>query len=353
MFKALVIATALLTSTDAFACSSFLVEENNHVVVGKNFDMVLGHGSVMSNQRSLAKRGLVRGAAPAEWVSKYGSLTFNWVAKELPQGGMNERGLVVEVLWLERAEFPSGDPRPGVGELQWAQYQLDNYATTEEVLAHLDELAIQKFVAPLHYFVCDATKACAVIDPVAGKYERYSGDRLPFRVLTNSLYQASVQAASAFRDTCSSVPEGYDSLARFSRLACSVGATTGEDIISRGFDLLATVAGLSGVDANPNYKTHWSIVYDLTAKKIHFKSALNDAVRTVALAQFDFDCKTPTLVYDVNHPLKAENVRSHFHRYSKADTRRLIEATSAGFAHLPPPMIDGLVEYASSQRCAR
>ena len=353
MFKALILATALFASSDVFACSSFLVEENYQVVVGKNFDMLLGHGLVMSNQRGLAKRGLVRGGIPAEWVSKYGSLTFNWVAKELPQGGMNERGLVVEVLWLDKAEFPAADSRAGVSELQWAQYQLDNYATTEEVLAHLDELLIQKFVAPLHYFVCDARKACAVIDPIAGKYERYSEGRLPFRALTNSTYAESV-AAAVSREACSSVSDSYDSLVRFSRLTCSLGdVATSEDGVARGFDLLTSVAGRSGVDANPNYKTQWSIVYDLTNKRVHFKSAVNEAVRMVSLAQFDFDCKTPTLVYDINHPLKTENVRSQFHRYSKADTRRLIEATSEGFAHLPPPMIDGLVEYASSPRCAR
>ena len=35
---------------------------------------------------------------PASWVSKYGSVTFNQYGRELPTGGMNEAGLVVETI---------------------------------------------------------------------------------------------------------------------------------------------------------------------------------------------------------------------------------------------------------------
>lgn len=33
-------------------------------------------------------------------TSKYGSITFNQYRKEFPIGGMNEKGLVIEALWL-------------------------------------------------------------------------------------------------------------------------------------------------------------------------------------------------------------------------------------------------------------
>ena len=38
-------------------------------------------------------------------------------------------------MWLDSSEYPKPDGTPSVNELQWIQYQLDNFATVGEVLA--------------------------------------------------------------------------------------------------------------------------------------------------------------------------------------------------------------------------
>ena len=38
---------------------------------------------------------------PARWTSKFGSVTFNQYGKDNPMGGVNERGLVIEVMELQ------------------------------------------------------------------------------------------------------------------------------------------------------------------------------------------------------------------------------------------------------------
>src|SRR6185436_5175860 len=68
------------------------------------------------------------------WVSKYGSITFNQYGKEFPTAGMNEKGLVVELMWLDGTHYPQKDQRPSVDVLQWIQYELDNSATVEQVI---------------------------------------------------------------------------------------------------------------------------------------------------------------------------------------------------------------------------
>jgi penicillin V acylase-like amidase (Ntn superfamily) len=70
----------------------------------------------------------------AEWVSRYGSVTFNQYGREMPNGGINEAGLVVETLMLPRAR----NPAPTTGRaviVAWVQYQLDNSGTVAEVIA--------------------------------------------------------------------------------------------------------------------------------------------------------------------------------------------------------------------------
>ena len=67
------------------------------MIFGRNYDWVTGEGIVSTNLRGLQKTSLQMGDGSAlNWVSNYGSITFNQYGKEFPTGGMNEKGLVVE-----------------------------------------------------------------------------------------------------------------------------------------------------------------------------------------------------------------------------------------------------------------
>ena len=110
------------------------------------------------------------------WVSQYGSITFNQYGKEFPTGGMNEKGLVVELMWLDETKYPAADNRPAVGVLQWIQYQLDNCATIEDVIATDKKLRIASTGnPPLHYLVADANGRAATIEFLEGKMVIHQG----------------------------------------------------------------------------------------------------------------------------------------------------------------------------------
>jgi choloylglycine hydrolase len=115
----------------ALACTSFLIQDDKRPLMGKNYDWDLGHGIVVVNQRGREKTGLAANETdrPPTWTAQYGSVTFNQYGREFPVGGMNEAGLAVEVLWNFSVDYPDPDKRPSLNELQWIQYQLDNYAS--------------------------------------------------------------------------------------------------------------------------------------------------------------------------------------------------------------------------------
>jgi penicillin V acylase-like amidase (Ntn superfamily) len=101
------------------ACSTFVLKSGKNLVFGRNYDWAIGFGLVIVNKRNLVKRSNLNSGASAnslQWTSKYGSITFNQYGKEFPMGGMNEAGLVVEVMWLEETRFPlPGDKRAAMG----------------------------------------------------------------------------------------------------------------------------------------------------------------------------------------------------------------------------------------------
>src|SRR3712207_5256230 len=83
------------------ACTTFCLRAGDGVVFGKNYDFSIGYGMVVTNKRGVAKTALLEtDDRPARWVSRYGSITFNQFGRESPSGGMNEAGLVVELMWL-------------------------------------------------------------------------------------------------------------------------------------------------------------------------------------------------------------------------------------------------------------
>jgi len=70
--------------------------------------------------RGMARTGEV-GSNSIKWTSRYGSVIAS--AYEVSTSdGMNEKGLVVNLLWLVESEYPKpGSNKPGLALSLWAQ----------------------------------------------------------------------------------------------------------------------------------------------------------------------------------------------------------------------------------------
>ena len=171
-----------------------MLERGGERVVGKSYDWHMGQGLVIVNKRGVAKQSLPAkpGDRPAQWLSRHASVTFNQYGREFPAGGMNDAGLVVEVMWLDSSEYERPDKRPTLNELQWIQYQLDTFATVAEMTAAAPVLRVSPVYARVHYLACDKTGACAAFEHVGGKQVVTPGAR----ALTNHSYAESVAWAA-------------------------------------------------------------------------------------------------------------------------------------------------------------
>jgi len=98
--RALVFGIGLALAGPATACTAFHAVRGGQHVVGKSYDWHTGEALVVINPRGVAKTAFLGHLAdePASWVSRYGSVTFDQYGPEMPSGGINEAGLVVEVL---------------------------------------------------------------------------------------------------------------------------------------------------------------------------------------------------------------------------------------------------------------
>lgn len=276
------------------------------MIFGRNYDWVTGNGMVCTNQRGLSKTSdKTNDGAAISWISKYGSITFNQYGKEFPTGGMNEKGLVVELMWLDGTRYPAADQRPAVGILQWIQYQLDNCSSVDELIATDNKLRISsKGTSPLHYLTADATGNVATIEFLDGKMVVHKGSDLPFPVLTNDSYASSLeQTRNAIASTAgNSISFSSNSIDRFAKACTMVKQFYEVPITTPVIDYAFTI--LDKVAQGPF--TKWSIVYDISNKKIYFKTMGHAAIKNVAFSAFDFNCLAPSKAWDMNQDEKAD-----------------------------------------------
>jgi choloylglycine hydrolase len=264
---------------------------------------------------------------PASWTSQYGSITFNQMGRGDPTGGMNETGLVIELMGLKTTRYPEPDSRPSIFAGQWIQYQLDNFSTVEEVIASDSQLRITPKVEPkLHVLVSDSIGNCAVIEFIDGKMVYYTKETMPVKALTNSRYARNIKfwekGELPYYDFARSVHR-FVSVANMLK---NYDPKTSKPIVDYAFDILKNVAvgGIDGMQVQYyGITTQWSIVYDIKNLRIYFRTFANQKIRYINLKSFDFSCKTPVKVLDIQTDLSG-NVTNNFIDYTQQVNRKLI-----------------------------
>jgi penicillin V acylase-like amidase (Ntn superfamily) len=337
-----------------FACSAFQLSDSDHLV-GKSYDWHQSHGMVFTNSRKMKKTAFLLDTSETaeEWTSQYGSLTFSQHGKDFPLGGMNEKGLVVEILWLNETQYPLADTRPTVNELQWIAYQLDNFSTVKEVIADVSKRRISPVMANVHYLVCDTTPECTVVEFIKRKEQAPAGSTLKANVITNDSYAKSVDHLKDFKGFggTKTIPTDSSSLSRFTSLAMQLTVPTDKTAMEHALALLA------GVEQS-NFSV-WNIVYNPTKQTASFRAAGEDAksIRSIDLSKVDLSCKTNKLGSYVDFQTTSTgDLTSSLLPYDSAENKAIAEKGMALLeAKLPKAAVKVLTqkvsEYPATESC--
>ncbi len=341
--------------TQARACTTFCLVGKGEVLFGGNYDFDIGDGLIFTNKRGVAKTAqLGDSSKPAKWVSKYGSVTFNQFGRENPHGGMNEMGLVVQLMWLVETEYPKDDARPTLGTQEWIQYLLDTSATTAEAIRNAESVRIVSEVGvKLHYLVSDKMGSTASIEFLNGKLVVHSGTQLKVSTLTNNTYDESLNYAKTTPIEKVKTDGSFD---RFTRAAERTRQferqpKTQQEAIDYAFNILSDVEQ-KGYTSRIG-KTQWSIVYDQKRGKIYFRTLQNPQIRSIDTRAFEYACGTPVKMFDVNTK-ESGDVTMKFTNYTRKANRDLIERSFNGTDFLkdvPPAARFYFASYPESFTC--
>jgi choloylglycine hydrolase len=335
----IVIFCICLAPIQSLACTTFVLNKWGKPIYGKNMDWPVSVSAyVLVNKRGVTKMTIAQPPyVAATWTSKYGSITFNWFAREFPFEGINEAGLFVSAMGLSETEHPEQDSRPAFDPHRWIQYQLDNFSTVHEVIASDKDISIPKIgsqeQATLHYLVSDKTGNCASIEFIKGKLVCHTGWTMPVKVLANSTYDQSIAYfwQQRLKNLFSPIPIPEDNRPSLDRFAVAVDRVKryrpwrSEPAVDYAFQIL------EDVEINPiAHSAAWSAVYDYTNKRIYFRSWNHDQIRWFDFSAFDFSCTTPVTVLDTSADLSGD-VTNSFVDYTEDINREILESAARFF----------------------
>jgi hypothetical protein len=118
----------------------------------------------------------------------------------------------------------------------------------------------------------------------------------------------------------------------------------------------ATIDYAFGILSNVSHAcvdTQWSIVYDMAALNIYFRTLANQRFRYFSLKSFDFYCAAPVKMLDVNADL-AGDITAKFLDYTYQTNRNLVRDAYRGtylMGPFPDHIVDMLANYPESTFC--
>lgn len=297
--------SAGLLHDSASACSRILSTANGLPVVARTMDLYLpDHAKVVVYPRGISRDGAVPGGNTVHWTSKYGSVTVNSLGVAASDG-MNEKGLVANLLYLHGTQYERRDSRPGLGNTMWTQYILDVSATVSEALAELENYQVVSVTAagrewPLHISIADASGDSAVIELVNGIRVVHRGKDAA--VMTNEPpldWQLNNLKKYKYFGGTDALPGDIDPASRFVRAASFLKTVpapeTPVDALESVYSIIKTVSvpqgardTSSGAESEDNWPTLWTTLADSGNRRYFFQSARSPNMFWIDLGKVDF-----------------------------------------------------------------
>jgi choloylglycine hydrolase len=312
-------------STPSDACTRVLhvTKDNKSVITGRNMDWYVRYPtSLWKFPRGMERSGLSK-ENPLKWTSKYGSIVAIQTAdgQSATADGMNEKGLVANLLYLSETEYPKRDVnKKGLASSIYLQYIFDNFATVKEAVEGLKREDIQIVPVPIpnsehlptmHFSLSDAGGDSAIVEILKGKVVIHHSKE--YQVMANSPVFEKQLALTSYWDEIGGdkfLPGTRKSPDRFVR------AHFYNKKLPEPKDYREAIAGVMSIMRNtsspfglpdpdkPNISTTmWRTIADQTNLVYFYESTISYGSLWVDYKKFDFSKGTEVKVLDADSGL--------------------------------------------------
>jgi penicillin V acylase-like amidase (Ntn superfamily) len=293
---------------DSEACTRVVYQgPENTVITARSMDWKTDiPANLWLFPRGMQRSGEV-GTSSITWKSRYGSvITSSWDIAS--SDGMNEKGLVGNLLWLVESSYPEFEKdkdKPGLSVSLWLQYVLDNFATVAEAVAALrkEEFAVVSSTIPgtdtfttVHLSVSDQSGDNAIFEYLNGRLVIHH-DRSYVAMTNSPIFEEQLAINAYWKSIPGTImlPGTNRAADRFVRAQYYINAipkTADPKVaIPSVFSVIRNCSVPFGISSptEPNISsTRWRTVADQKNMVYYFDNVLNPSVVWVDLKKLDF-----------------------------------------------------------------
>lgn len=290
---------------DCTACTRALYfGKDGMVVTGRTMDWAEDmHSNLWIFPRGMKRDGGI-GDASVKWTSRHGSVITS-IYEGGTADGMNERGLVANLLYLAESDYEvAGDRRPAIVISAWAQYVLDNFATVDEAVHELkqEKFRIVPTEAPngakgtVHLSLSDPSGDSAIFEYIKGKLVIHHGKQ--YQVMTNSpVFDEQIALNKYWEQIGGTVmlPGTNRAADRFARTSFYINAclqsADAREAVASVFSVMRNASvprGISTPDKPNISSTIWRTVSNHKTLVYSYESTLSPSLLWVRLSEIDF-----------------------------------------------------------------
>nr|WP_199000834.1 linear amide C-N hydrolase [Flavobacterium sp. ASV13] len=311
ILTSLVFLSIIIFSSKAIACTRVVYEGlNGTIITARSMDW---KGIIPANlwvfPRGIERNGEA-GNNSVKWKSKFGSvITSSWDIAS--SDGMNEKGLVGNLLWLVESTYPKFEKngsQKGLAVSLWLQYVLDNYATVNEVVKSLEKnefVVVSSHIpgtdifATVHLSVSDATGDNAIFEFINGKLVIHH-DRKYVAMTNSPIFDEQLAINTYWKGIPGTImlPGTNRAADRFTRASYYIDAIPKTDdirtAIASVFSVIRNCSVPLGISSptEPNISsTRWRTVADQKNLVYYFDNVLNPNVVWIEFSKLDFSEK--------------------------------------------------------------
>lgn len=313
------VATALFAASPSQSCTrAVYLGPENRILTGRSMDWKLPIVSnLWSFPRGMVRKGLA-GERSVEWTAKYGSLIVSGYDISTADG-MNEAGLVANLLWEVEATYPEDDGKtPRISISIFPQYLLDRYATVAEAVKDLRSspvLVVSGEVpvgppgreATVHVSLSDTSGDSAVIEFVAGEMVIHHNRQ--YQVMTNEpTYERQLAILEYWqgvnpREFMPGTVRASDRFVRAHHYINTVVQSGDARIAAASvFSVIRQTSVPWGINIadQPNLSTtRWRVVADHKDRRYYVESVISPSVFWIDMSQLNFSQGEPVRMLDL------------------------------------------------------
>ena len=300
----IMVAAAAVTGKSDACTRAVYLGPDNMIVTGRTMDWKEDpQSNIYFFPRGMERRG-GKTDNTIKWTSVYGSVVTAGYDIGVCDG-MNEKGLVANLLFLAESDYHRpDDKRPVMGLSIWTQYVLDNFATVDEAVEvlgnevfRIDDPDLPNGAkSTLHLSISDPTGNSAIFEYINGNLVIHHGRDC--QVMTNSPTYDKQQTLDDYWEQIGGLvmlPGTNRASDRFVRASFYIKALPQtadyRQAVAGVFSVMRNVSVPLGISipSQPNIaSTRWRTVADQKNKVYYFESTLSPDIFWIDLNALDF-----------------------------------------------------------------